>query len=219
MTPAMVRVTAPAEPVVTLEELREHLRIYPCGSPPESPDDALIQRLAAIAVSELDGVDGWLGRALVDQEWQLTVPAFPWGDNPLLLLLTSPRWGGASPAPVTVESLEYTDADGATVVLIEGTDFEVITGADPQYIRPPYGTCWPSTRCQLDAVRVRYNAGYGPTGADVPDVIRGYVLLRVGQLYENRELTVTGTIVAPVPYMRDMLESVRLRGWVCARGD
>lgn len=217
MIQSLTLVTPPTGTVVSLEELREHLRIYPCGSPPESPDDALIQRLALIAETELDGADGWLGRALIDQEWRLARPMFPPCNMPLMLPLTSPRWSGASPAPVTVESLDYTAPDGTVTVMVEGVDFEVITDYDPQYLRPIWGQSWPSTRCQSDAVRVRYNAGYGPTGDDVPPVIHSYILLRVGQLFEYRELVGAAAAVAPVPYMQDMLENVRMRGWVCAR--
>ena len=162
---ALTLITPPAAPVVALDELQQHLRLYPCGSPPETPDDALIQRLAEIAVSELDGVDGWLGRALIDQSWYLTLPEFP------------------------------------------------------QYIRPVYGLHWPAARCQADAVRVQYSAGYGAAGADMPAVIRGYLLLRVGQLYEYRELVGAAAAVAPVPYMRDMLESVRQRRRSCVQDD
>ena len=216
---ALTLITPPAAPVVALDELQQHLRLYPCGSPPETPDDALIQRLAEIAVSELDGVDGWLGRALIDQSWYLTLPEFPSCDGPIWLPLTSPAYSGASPAPAPVDSLEYVAADGTVTALVEGVDFEVVTSHDPQYIRPVYGLHWPAARCQADAVRVQYSAGYGAAGADMPAVIRGYLLLRVGQLYEYRELVGAAAAVAPVPYMRDMLESVRQRRRSCVQDD
>ena len=216
---ALTLISAPAAQVLALDELQEHLRLYPCGSPPETPDDALIQRLAEAAVSELDGADGWLGRALIEQSWYLTLPQFPPCDGPIWLPLTSPQWGGASPAPAPVGSLEYVASDGTVTALVDGVDFEVVTNHDPQYIRPVYGRHWPCARCQSDAVRVQYTAGYGAAGTDVPAVIRAYLLLRVGQLYEYRELVGAAAAVAPVPYMRDMLESVRQRRRLCERDD
>lgn len=211
---ALVRVTAPAVPVVTLDELREQVRLVACGSPPETPDDDFLERIARVATSELDGIDAWLGRALIDQTWLLTLSAFPGCDQRIFLPLTSPRYSGASPAPDTVSSLKYVAADGVVTTLVEGTDYEVVTDHDPQYVRPVYGKSWPSARCQHDAVRIIYTAGYGPSAADVPEEIRDYILLRVGQLYEFRELVVAGTNIAEPPYLRDMLENVRQRnGW------
>lgn len=213
----LTRIAAPAAVVVSLEELREQVRLIACGSPPETPDDAFLERVARVAVSELDGADGWLGRALIDQTWLLTLSAFPAGLRrtpwyaPILLPLTSPKWSGGSPAPAPVQSVQYVAPDGTLTTLVEGTDYEVVTDADPQYIRPVYGKCWPCARCQADAVRVVYEAGYGPTADDVPEEIRDYVLLRVGQLYEFRELVISGTIVAVPLYLRDMLENVRQR--------
>lgn len=211
---ALVRITAPAVPVVTLDELREQVRLEPCGSPPETPDDAFLERIARVATSELDGIDGWLGRALIDQDWLLTIPEFPCRHEHIFLPLTSPKYSGSSPVPVTVASVKYVASDGVVTTLIEGTDYEVVTDHDPQYIRPVYGTHWPSTRCQDDAVRIIYTAGYGASPSDVPEEIRDYILLRVGQLYEFRELVVAGTTIAEPPYFRDMLENVRQRnGW------
>lgn len=213
----LTRVVAPAATVVSLEELREQVRLIACGSPPETDDDAFLERIARVAVSELDGADGWLGRALIDQTWLLTLSGFPSGLRrtpwyaPILLPLTSPAWSGGSPAPAPIVSVQHVAPDGTLTTMVEGTDFEVVTDADPQYIRPLYGACWPATRCQLDAVRVTYVAGYGAAASDVPEEIRDYVLLRVGQLYEFRELVVAGTTVAVPPYLRDMLENVRQR--------
>lgn len=221
---ALVRITAPAADVLSLEEVRQHLRLDACGSPPEHPDDALLTMLIAIATSELDGANGWLGRALINQTWLLTLDGFPptvrnswWrgestGDR-IFLPLTSEHYSGASPAPTPVTSVTYLDPDGVTVTLADGTDYEVVTDHDPIYIQPLYGTAWPSTRCAWGTVRVTYEAGYGGAGSDVPAIIRNYMLVRIGQLYEFRELVLSGTIIAEVPFYRDSLENVRLRGY------
>lgn len=220
---ALTRVTAPTVDLLTLEEAREQLRVVACGSPPEHPDDALIQTLIGIVTSELDGVDGWLGRALLDQIWLLTLDQFPgahrkvwrfkWGCmlDRIYLPLTSPKFSGDSPAPAPVVSLTYVDCDGVTQTLVEGTDYRVVVENDPMFIEPVFDTCWPDTREISGAVRVTYEAGYGATAADVPDVIKNYARVRVGQLYEFRELVLAGTSVAEVPYLRDSLENVRQR--------
>lgn len=221
---ALVRITAPAAPVLSLDEVKEHLRIDGCGSPVDTTEDALLTMLVEIATGELDGANGWLGRALVNQTWLLTLDGFPptvrgdwWraevtGDR-IFLPLTSEQYSGASPAPAPVTSVTYVDPDGVTVALVAGTDYEVVTDHDPMYLQPIYGNAWPSTRCAWGTVRVIYECGYGTAGSDVPAIIRNYMLVRIGQLYEFRELVVAGTIIAEVPFYRDSLENVRLRGY------
>lgn len=221
---ALVRITAPAADIFTLEEVRQHLRLDACGSPPTHPDDSLLAMLIDIATSELDGANGWLGRALINQTWLLTLNGFPptvvnsWyrgestGDR-IFLPLTSEKYSGVSPAPAPVTSVTYLDPDGLTITMVAGTDYEVVTDHDPIYIQPIYGNAWPSTRCAWGTVRVTYQAGYGAAGSDVPAVIRNYMLVRIGQLYEFREMVIAGTTVAEVPFYRDSLENIRLRGY------
>lgn len=221
---ALVRITAPTTPVLSLDEVKEHLRIDGCGSPVDTTEDALLTMLIAIATNELDGANGWLGRALINQTWLLTLDGFPptvrndwwrgnWTGDRIFLPLTSEQYSGASPAPAPVTSVTYLDPDGVTVTLVDGTDYEVVTDHDPIYIQPIYGNAWPSTRCAWGTVRVIYECGYGAAGSDVPAVIRNYMLVRIGQLYEFRELVLAGTIIAEVPFYRDSLENVRLRGY------
>ena len=61
----MIRVTPPVEPVLTLDEAKEHLRVV------HSDEDLLIQSLIDAAVSWLDGWDGVLGRCIMPQTWRI----------------------------------------------------------------------------------------------------------------------------------------------------
>jgi hypothetical protein len=49
-----------------------------------------------------------------------------------------------------------------------------------------YGDTWPDTRAQINAVAVRYVAGYANAAA-VPDSIKAWIKLQVSAMYENRE--------------------------------
>jgi hypothetical protein len=62
-------------------------------------------------------------------------------------------------------------------------------------------------RCQPGAVEILYDAGY----ESIPEMIRAYAKVRLGQLYEFRELVVAGVSIAPVPYLLDSLENFRAR--------
>jgi hypothetical protein len=84
----------------------------------------------------------------------------------------------------------------------------VLDWGDPARVEPLYGTSWPFTRSQAGAVSITYTCGFGAPD-DVPDLIRNYIRLRVGQYYENRELVAIGVTVQPIPYLRDSLENYR----------
>ena len=45
---------------------------------------------------------------------------------------------------------------------------------------------WPAAREQINAVALRYVAGYA-TAAAVPESIKSWVKLQVGAMYENRQ--------------------------------
>jgi uncharacterized phiE125 gp8 family phage protein len=210
----LVRVEAPADPVITLEEARLHLRVEPVGSPPVHEEDELITAAISSSTQELDGVDGWLGRALVTQKWKLVLPGFPDGCGRYGLI----RLPLTSAAPVTspptqlVDSITYVASDG-TVTVLDAAAYRVLGEFDPNVVEPTFGTVWPSTRRQSDAVSITYTAGYGAAAA-VPASIKSYMLVRIGQLYEHRELVLAGAAIAPVPYLRDSLEGYRQRvGW------
>ena len=51
---------------------------------------------------------------------------------------------------------------------------------------PVYAGVWPATRGEINAVRVRYVAGYSDA-ASVPESIKAWIKLQVGAMYENRE--------------------------------
>lgn len=88
----MILITPPVGPVVSLQDLREHLRVD------GADEDALIVSLEAAAVAYLDGWGGVLGRAIKAQTWRAEVAA--WGTYVL-------------PLPdVSAVAVTYLDADG-----------------------------------------------------------------------------------------------------------
>ena len=110
-----VVVVTPPEPVVSLEEAKLHLRVDGDG------EDTRISSMIEAATTEIDGPDGWLGRALSRQ----TLCAFPapcdWR------LLGDGRYGFELPYPptrsqdaVVVTAVSYTNSAGDTVGLVSG---------------------------------------------------------------------------------------------------
>lgn len=191
------RTGAPADPIITLEDARLQCRVDTWGSPPANPEDPLLLSYIQGATDELDGIDGWLNRALVTQTWQLTLNYFPRRSIRLPL-----------PPLQSVTSIIYDASDG-TETTLDASDYRVITDTDPGSVSPV--SSWPAVKDQCGAVRITYLAGYGDA-EDVPEIIRNYIRARVAHLYNFRELAVMGTSIQAVPFMRDSLESIRMRG-------
>jgi uncharacterized phiE125 gp8 family phage protein len=200
MLNSLVRITPPDEPILSIEQARAQCRVDAWGSPAVHPDDELLESYVQAATDELDGVDGWLNRALVTQTWQLSLDYFP--ERVIRVPL---------PPLQSVTQIEYDAPDGTPTVL--DTDaYDVVIAADPGFIIPATSLSWPSTLDREAAVRIRYVAGYGDA-EDVPEIIKNYIRQRVGQSYDVRELSVQRVgLIQPTPFMRDNLESIRMRG-------
>jgi uncharacterized phiE125 gp8 family phage protein len=181
----LVRVAEPAEPLVSLDELKLSLRVD------HDDDNDLIESLGDSITASLDGFAGTLGRALVSQSWQLSLPGFPgrhfWPAAAPLFASAYHRHPRRIRLPlpplVSVTSIDYLDPDLATQTL--AADQYILLDGPLASIEPAPGLCWPSTGCHPRAVQITYVAGYGPPAA-VPGPIRTAHKLMVGDLYENR---------------------------------
>ena len=173
-------ITAPSAQVVTTADARVQVNAYGTASAPQ------LEAMIAGVVSGLDGHYGELGRALLEQEWELALDSFP----PSAICLPLPPL-------LSVESVKYVDPEGVQQTM-EPAGYTVEPG-EHGFAMPVHGTRWPATRAQPLAVRVRFKAGYGSTGDKVPAAIRSAILLRVADLFENRESSIVGKSVAPNP--------------------
>jgi uncharacterized phiE125 gp8 family phage protein len=222
-------VTAPLVEPVTLAEAKRHLRVE------VDDDDDLIQSHleAARERAELE-----TGRQFITATWALWLAGCPggWGASGLggyspFSLGNTAGWAGQglfwgrSPfldlpkAPLqTIVSVLYVDTTGVTQTW-DPTLYQVLAPQGPQAprgrLQPAYGVPWPVTRDQLNAVTVTFTAGYGLTGASVPQMLRRAILMIAGDLYENREATVVTerrVTVQPLPYGVDqILQQYRAR--------
>ena len=204
MTGNLTRIVEPGGPMLDDARVWDHLRVDLVSGSPEEPEDAALIRVYRDAVTaHLDGPDGILGRALISQGWELRLAAFPqridriYGDRRIELPL---------PPLQSVTKIKYVDPDGATQTLADEL-YTVLTdnGSEPGAVIPAYGTTWPATRCQPDAVTVTFVAGYGGTPADVPAAISAASLLLIEDLYANRSAKEVGTIVTENPAVMRLL--------------
>lgn len=183
---ALVLVSPPAIEPISLSEAKAQLRV-------EAPDeDQLIQSLISAARQHLDGRAGLLGRALITQTWDLGLDGFP-------SLIEVPL-----PPLQSVMSITYVDSGGESHGLPE-SEYQVDAGSEPARVMAASGRSWPSTRTQLNAVTVRFVAGYGDNPADVPQPLRQAILLLTTHWYEQRGIVSIKDSVHPIGTTFDAL--------------
>ena len=159
-------ITAATTYPVTLAEAKLHCRID------SSDDDTLI---AALITAATELAEQKTGRAIMAQTWELTHDAFP---DSFELTRTPVQ---------SITSVKYYDANGVQQTL--ANTLYALDNADEfgvAYVVPVYAGDWPDTRDQINAVAVRYLAGYESVAA-VPESIKAWIKLMVGAMYENRE--------------------------------
>jgi len=186
---SLKRTIDPDTSPLTLDETKEHL--YEVTTDRDGQIAAFIDE----ATGELDGPDGALGRALIQQTLRLKMDRFPAGTSPIRLPL---------PPLVSVTSVQYVDPDGATQTWA-AAEYDVLTDREPGEIRPKYNYSYPSIRSIHEAVIVTYVAGYGTKHTDIPGPIRSWLKMRVGDKDALRQGIVTGTIATQIPTINGIL--------------
>ena len=168
---ALKLITAATALAVSLVEAKAQIRMD------LSDDDTLITSDITTAT---EAAEQATGRAIMPQTWELTLDAFP-----AAIELTR--------VPVaSVTSVTYADLDG-----VDQTLSALLYSLDnyddfgPTFVVPAYGTEWPATRDQINAVKVRYVAGYANAAA-VPESIKKWIKLQVGAMAENRAAETVG---------------------------
>lgn len=138
-------ITGPSVEPISLAEAKLHLKSE------TTDDDTLI---AAIITAVREVLEQKIGRAIIDQRWERVLNRFP-----------AQWWSGrcaeielAYPPLIAVESIKYTDTNGAIQTLLPSA-YKVNDVEQPARVAPAYGTSWPATRDESLAVRARFVAG------------------------------------------------------------
>lgn len=156
-------VTPAASAAVSLAEAKAQLRVD------ASDEDTLI---TSLVVAATDMAEQQTRRAIMPQTWELALDAFP-AEFELTRVPVS-----------NITSVKYTDYAGVEQTL-DPSAYVLDTSDDYgyAYVRPAYGTEWPSAR---EGVKVRYVAGYANAAA-VPEPIKQWIKLMVSTMFDNRE--------------------------------
>ena len=183
LTPIAVPNRAAKLLVLTVATLKLSQRIVTVS------EDALLEDLIVSAYDHFDGRFGWLNRALLTQQWRLSLPAF--SD-----IMEIPL-----PNLQTVDLIRYrAAADGAWTVLHEpggspsliSDVLHVVSGDFVGRIEKLAAKVWPATQSHPEAVEITFTTGYGDAAA-IPDGIKRAMAMVAGHFYRHREETYEGT--------------------------
>jgi uncharacterized phiE125 gp8 family phage protein len=187
-------ITGPSiEEPVTLAEAKLHLRVD------TTDEDSLI---TGLIVAARMAAEHETGRALINQTLRLTLDAFP-ADGAIELL---------RPPVASITQVQYVDTAGATQTLSSTLySLDSASAFATHYLLPSYGSTWPATRDQANSVWVDYVAGYGAAATAVPQPIKQWILLAIGDLYANRERSAEKPAV-PHGFVAGLLDPYRVWG-------
>lgn len=182
------RITQPAIEPITLAEAKAHLRLT------HDDEDLLISSMISAARA---ACEDRLQRTLISTGWQLTLPAFT--QNISLGMGDVQR----------VTAITYKDQNGATQTLSPSA-YQLGRLNGQPLLMPAPGQSWPATQPgAIEAVDIEYLAGYGDTADKVPQPLKAWILLALGDLFENRQATNIGSSVNPLPFADALLDTYR----------
>ena len=184
--------TAPASEPISLDEAKRHVRI----DIDETDHDDYLHDLITTARDQVEMIT-W--RKLITQTWYAYLQDWPRGTYREL------PFGKLQ----SVTAIKYTDVDGDESTwdsdeYIVGTDYQKgrVTLAD--------GYTWPNeTLYPSNPVEIEFVCGYG-LAVSVPPQIKHAMKIIVSELFENREISIIGTIQKEMEMVNNLLSNFRL---------
>jgi uncharacterized phiE125 gp8 family phage protein len=163
--------TAATSTAVTLTEVKSHLKIT------ASSEDTYLTNLISVAT---EMVQNYTGQILIDSTIDLYIPYFlnriDINRTPVTRI-THVKYYDSSNSQQTVNSSNYID----TISKSDSLDQSPISA----FILPAKNFTYPDTYPRMDAVEIRFEAGY-ENNDSVPMAIKQAMFLIIGQLYLNR---------------------------------
>ena len=117
------------------------------------------------------------------------------------------------PPLISVDAIRYVAVDGTQTVLAADQYLADKTSL-PARIQPAYGVPWPITRIVPRAVEVDFTCGYASANDLLPSdkaALVAATLLRVGDLYRNREAQIVAATITDNPAACRLLDRMKYR--------
>jgi uncharacterized phiE125 gp8 family phage protein len=157
-------ITAPASTPVSLSEVKSYMREL------TTDQDTLFTSLIAAATSYLDGPNGYLGRAIITQTWELYLDDF----SSAIRIPFGPV--------ASVTSVKYYDTAGS-LQTIDSANYAVDLTSSDQWIVPVSTYSWPAVASGINNVIIRFVAGE----ATAPEAIKAAIHMLIAQWFEMPE--------------------------------
>jgi uncharacterized phiE125 gp8 family phage protein len=191
-TPYTLRtITEPAAEPVTLAEAKLWCRIDDSDTAQDAMVLMMIQAMRRYA-------ENYTRRAYVSRTLQLRL----WGFAERHIRLPY--------APLqSVTSITYVDSNG-TQQTLDGSPslYQWDIGSEPGIVMPIYNDEWPTTRYDLDSVRITYTCGYASLSL-IPANLKLWMQARISTLNENREQLIRNNQVKiPRDFADGLLDSL-----------
>lgn len=192
---ALTLITPPTVEPISLAEARTQCRV-------DAGDTAEDTLLALYIQAARETAEHMLGRVLITQTWEQTLDAFPAGEIRL----------GKGQA-LSIVSVKYVDPVSVLQTLAPAA-YALDAATPPGWLLPNSGYSWPTTRDEVNAVRVQFTAGYGAAASSVPASVRQWMLVTVAALYAQREsFDLAGRAgVLPNRFIDSLLDAERIYG-------
>lgn len=183
-----IRIADAVEEPVSMATAKSHLRID------GTEFDALLPGWIAAARRRAEHE---LGRVLIKQTWEIVLPEFC--DEIQLPKLSV----------LSVGSVKYMPADGGSQITLDESEY-VLDESRPGMLLPT--SQWPGTADVTNAVRIRWDAGYGNDESAVPRNIIVWMLLQIGAMHRHTSAVATATSVAEMPgrFVDSLLDAERV---------
>lgn len=188
----LTQITPPAALPVSLSEAKDH-----CNELSNDHDSKLIGFIYAAVAA----VESYLRRSLITQTWEVQLDKF----HKFIYL---PR------GPVqSISALTYIDGAGDSQTLA-ASQYTLDASHEPPRIFAAYGVSYPAPRSIPAAVRVRYIAGYGSKGHQIPEPIRHAIKMIVADLFNNPESSIMDISRSENPALQMMLDPYKTHGYL-----
>lgn len=167
-----VDITPPIQEPVTIADAKAFARI-------EFPDDDAI--VASLISQAREYVETAIARTVAPRVRAVYFQGFPWGDGSYNRMVRAgglnPWWFPSGQGIIEVRTpplqgvmnIQYADVSSGIMTEVNPSQMRFSTGT-PGRIQPQWGTIWPLSRAELDAVQITFVAGYGLTAPFVESI-------------------------------------------------
>lgn len=184
---------------LTVEECRSHLEAAAYGD--TTLDDADDLMIGGFLSAAREYCEEFTGLSLARKTYEIALDAFPPAEIELPMSPT-----------IEVVSVTYVDADEA-VQTMSAAAYVLDNYQLPAWLLPASGTSWPTPGGFVNAVKVRYIAGYSDDsdGDPLPHALRAAILLVLGHLYKHREDTAAAALASLPLGAESLMRQLRVR--------